>query len=536
MSFRPLVLYDPDSDDSSSDGGSVGGRNHASMGIANDGKRDNDSDRFSLQSGLFEVVSDDEMDDPMLRSRHYNPSNLRVEMGKRVGVDSGDESDGDGEHYGEDKDFSSPTKNTHLRVSGDIDEHSVGSDDEFHTAHSTNFPKRITRNDKELDDLMPTGNALQETVGGAGEPADAFAEAEVKGKQAVEKAEKRLSTKRLESKRIVAEALAKAKALKGKTDTGSKVAVQFYEGKARQVGKGNVAGATLTSAVKEKGKEVLTKLGKNLKLAKALEQGKLAEKFSETQKKEIAEAKTRKAKAGALSKIKLAGKSGEGEVVKAVGRGEMKTVKGKTSSLLQASLKPVERAMKKVDKEAGLQGRALQISKMVSTRLKTKALVTLLASVKTVKAKREAGKKILEALKTNLAKTKAEEDLVKRLIAEKMMRERLDKGGGESVVSEVGKPKTMVTEGTSDPSAEEKGRVELTAGNILELRPYGKQVRIFLNSEELKASASATAEDKAFLESLIEQIKSKYGRTAYPEIRKKLGDRAIAIGKKLNKK
>jgi hypothetical protein len=499
MSYRPLTLYDPDSDDSSSDGGSIGGRPHASMGIANDNcRRDNDSDRFSLDSALFEGVDDDEMDDPMLRPQHYNPSNLRVEMGKRVGVDSGDDSDGDGEHYGRDRDFKTPSARTHLKVSGDIDEHSIGSDDDYMPAVHKTFPKRITRNDAQFDGLVPTGNPREETTGGAGEPTDAFKEGkdkytepERKGKEAVAKAEKK--GKRDESKRLVAEALTKAR-----ESSDPRVKLQLERravdlAKGQKTGKvvikggktveeraGTLAGATLSPAVKEKGMKALTKLGKNLATEKGVQKGKLAEQFDEKQKMAMGEARTRKAKSSVLKDI----------------------------------------------------GRESKISKLVETRLKSKALAKLLSNAKTLKARREAGKKIVEALKTSLAKTKAEAQIVSRLVAERLAKERADTGGSE-VSGGGGGGETTVA---SNPSPTETGdtskatKIQLSDGNALELQSYGNGVSVLFNGERIGNSQ----EDLGMVESLLTQIREKYG-TGYALLRKKLGVKAYNIKTALKK-
>jgi hypothetical protein len=173
MSYRVLKLYEPDSDDSSSDG--YDGHYHASMGIANDYTgRDDDSDKFSLSSDLMEIISDDEEEDPMTNIKDvkkYNRINLRVNAGKRLGIDSQDTSDDDGDHYNLDKDYSIAHR---IKVSGDIEEHDIGSDDEYVPAAPKNFPKRITRNDKEFDALLPTGSPNEKTVGGAGSGADPF--------------------------------------------------------------------------------------------------------------------------------------------------------------------------------------------------------------------------------------------------------------------------------------------------------------------------------------------------------------------------
>jgi len=551
MSYRPLVLYDPDSDDSSSDGGSVGGRAHASMGIANDHcRRDSDSDRFSLDSNLMEIISDDEMDDPAVSSKHYNPANFRVEMGKRVGVDSDDDSDGDGEHYGRDKDYGVPAR---MRASGDIDEHSIGSDDEYQTAHTQNFPKHITRNDAEFDSMIPTGSGGR-TTGGAGEPDDAFAEGDTDeqhmAKKASQKARKEGQYKEAErlgekgtakgkrevSKKLVADALAKAREAKNPT------AKAFLEAKARQLAKGtesgatikggkisraegNIAGATLSEATRAKGKEVLTKLGKNLATAKGKERGALAEKFDERQKKEVAEAKeirkTKMAEAGSLAVIKGSGGA-------------------------------LQSALRKVDAETDGRGKAVKA--MVERLLKAKAFASLVKAVRENKQK-NAVAKIVKALKTSVAKTTAEATLIARLIKEKFAGERASAGlppvpprvAGNEDRPSVGDPRAGTVASADDPTgasvapAPPTGKkdviedVKLSGGHNVELTKYGSQVKVFVDGTEIKAGKKATEADAGMIEGIIAQIKSQHGATSFSAVRRVLGERAKAIRKALRK-
>jgi hypothetical protein len=468
-------------------------------------------------------VSDDDFDDPMLYQAKYNPSSLRVEMGKRVGIDSDDESDGDGEHMGEDRDYSPMKK---MKTQGDIDEHSVGSDDEYGVR---GVPRAITKNDAEFDALIPTGNPREDTTGGADQPADAFAKAEQKGKMAEEKASKQLSGKRLESKRLVAEALAKARAVKGQ-GLGAKVEKQYLEGEAKRLAKGNIAGATLSAETKEKGKAALTKLGKNTALAKAVERGKLSEKMNEQQKKEMGEARSRKAKAGALAEIKSAGAVvTDGEVVVGKKGEKMKVGVGKTSSALQSALKKVSAKIE------GGDARVRLIRLQVGRNLKAKAFSTLLSAVKEsgdAEAAKANARRLITALRQKVAKNKEEAELVRILIEEKMIKERKP---ASTVVSDPAMPSAASTEEKSEEPSADKGRVELTAGNFVQIKPYGSQVKVYFNEDELKATKKSTEADAKIIEGLIEQIKSKYGATAYPEIRRKLGDRAKAIYKKIGK-
>ena len=144
MSYRPLALYEPDSDDSSDDeqagvGGLFG--SGAAMGIAGYSLKE---ETMSLDSDLFEEFTDDEM----------IPSGMdeAAKYGKGLDVDK-DTKDAD-----EDADYSVPTLNTKLDVGVDDDEESIGSDDDFVPQTVKNTPKTITKNDKDFDALIPTAS------------------------------------------------------------------------------------------------------------------------------------------------------------------------------------------------------------------------------------------------------------------------------------------------------------------------------------------------------------------------------------------
>ena len=522
MSYRPLTLYSPDSDDSSSDGGSLG--NHVAMGIANDRcGRDNDSDRFSIDSNLLEDIDGEEFDDPAVELKNaqfYNPLNFRVTAGKRVGIDSDDESEGDGEHYGEDRDFSPAKKIARM---GDIDEHSVGSDDEFRTAHSTNFPKRITRNDAEFDSMVPTGNAKERTTGGPGEPDNALstdeqiaakkqemADEEEKGKKSLEKAKKLLSPTREKSKQIVAESLAKARAIKG-TDTGSKAAKQFYLGKAKQVAeKEGMKFEPSSEATREKGQKSLVKMSKNIKFYDQVYQGKVAKEMEPDLKNKITEAGSKKAKAGALKQIKLSGAD-------------------ETSSKLQKVLNSVARKEKKMEPS-----RVKAIRKEVEESVLDKR--TNAASV------------LRRAIKRKLLASRSESEYIKLLIEQKMAKERAEAGvtAGKKKPEEdestvVGEGKTVITERKGEKETElstakvgEKN--ELTAGRVIEIRSTsgGKYQRLFYDGTPV--SSGSTVDHKNFLEGILREIKVKYGDTGLPDIRFLLGKRIYETQANINRK
>jgi hypothetical protein len=144
MSYRPLALYEPDSDDSSDDeqagvGGLFG--SGAAMGIAGYSLKE---ETMSLDSDLFEDFTDDEM----------MPSGMNeaAKYGKGLDVDK------DTKDVDEDTDYSVPTLRTKLAVGVDDDEESIGSDDEFVPQTVKNTPKTLTKNDKDFDALIPTAS------------------------------------------------------------------------------------------------------------------------------------------------------------------------------------------------------------------------------------------------------------------------------------------------------------------------------------------------------------------------------------------
>jgi hypothetical protein len=132
---KVMSLYDPDSDEDSSDGGSM----ILASGI---GRRDSGSDTFSIDSALMESYIDQRLDEQAgLKASAYNPSALRIRMGTAVNIDG--DSDDDGKDFGNDPNYAPLTVGHNPKMSGggDMDEHSIGSDDEFQPAVHSNFPK-----------------------------------------------------------------------------------------------------------------------------------------------------------------------------------------------------------------------------------------------------------------------------------------------------------------------------------------------------------------------------------------------------------
>lgn len=422
MSYRPLTLYYPDDDDSSSDGGSIGAP-HAPMSVANEGcgRRDSGSDRFSIDSNLLEDIDNEEFDDPMLRPPIYNPLGLRVEKGKRVGVDSDDESDGDGEHMGFDRDYGN-VRARQMRGALNEDEHSIGSDDDYAPANVSNVPKQFSRNDAEFDAMVPTSSSTGNHLFNAGEDADAFdpvaaQEAEhQKGARALAKAEKRVGAKAVESKRLVAESLAKARAVKGK-DIGASAARQFYTGKAKQeAAKGGIG----VPAVIKKGGEILP------------------ETTAETR------AKGRKA----LTKLALAVGTKEG--VRATQQRVYKTSIGvreerQTAEALKAKHEAMKelksRGMARAEKALVKEGKTFEEVKRFATRINStlrKAAVVAFIAKAAEKGKKASAANIIKRFFKDIVNTKAEAALIRQLIAKKMALEREGRSAEEMSIAQSG--------------------------------------------------------------------------------------------------
>jgi hypothetical protein len=153
---KVMSLYDPDSDEDSSDGGSM----ILASGI---GRRDSGSDTFSIDSALMESYMDQHLDEKAgLKASAYNPSNLSVKVGTAVNIDG--DSDDDGKDFGDDPNYAPLTVGHHAKMSGggDMDEHDIGSDDDFQPAVHSNFPKH--KGDITNEMSAHDGNYGQDTV------------------------------------------------------------------------------------------------------------------------------------------------------------------------------------------------------------------------------------------------------------------------------------------------------------------------------------------------------------------------------------
>jgi len=495
MSYRPLVLYDPDSD---SDTDSLASLHGAPMGVSNDMCGD-DSDGFSLNSNLMEDVSDDEFDDPALRPRTYNPLGLRVEAGKRVGYDSDDSSDGDGDHLGQDRDYSYPSKQ---KIFADIDEKSVGSDDEFTVGNSN--PPRITKNDKQFDTLIPTSGSVH-ALSSSDQPANVMQEAEnEKGKAMEEKQAKRLGRagKQEESKRLVTESLQRARTAKG-------AGALLLESRARQEAEKQMGGK-LSPATKAKGNEALLKAASIIKAEKSIAKGKLAQQLEPDLREKIGEAKTKKAKAAVTKEITEAGryKGGVSKLTKKL---------AKTRDVLETAEK----------------GKARELMTKVNRVMMSVAMRKLMADPKKT-AGNLIARKLVKMFREKGVQSKQQLDFLSAYIKEKMERERaglskeelrvataenLAKGGGgasEASTMVGGGAETTMTK-ADDPAAptsttlpamttEVKSTLSdgINLGNGKVLAVKGKTLT--LDGEAIKSGTSEEA--LAILKALDREVKS----------------------------
>jgi hypothetical protein len=133
---KVMSLYDPDSDEDSSQGGD----GFVSTGIGK--RRDSQSSGFSLDSALMERFQIDEYDeDTHRRASAYNPAGLTVKAGTAVNIDG--DSDDDGQSVGDDRAYRAITiQDTRaIPAPATMDEPEIGSDDEFAPAVHSNFPK-----------------------------------------------------------------------------------------------------------------------------------------------------------------------------------------------------------------------------------------------------------------------------------------------------------------------------------------------------------------------------------------------------------
>jgi hypothetical protein len=131
---RALALYDPDSDEDSSQGADGA----LAMGFGK--RRDSQDSGFSLDSDLMERFAINEYDEDSHRNQSaYNPSGLRIEVGKSITLDG--DSDDDGASLGRHYDPTTYASKRAIPVVADIDEPDIGEDDKFQPAVHSNFPK-----------------------------------------------------------------------------------------------------------------------------------------------------------------------------------------------------------------------------------------------------------------------------------------------------------------------------------------------------------------------------------------------------------
>jgi len=332
------MLYDRDSDDSSSEGGFSD--HHVAMGIAND--KCGEDDRYSLDSDLFTNASNDEMDGTGLDG-NFNPAGLRITAGARVGIDTDDESDDDGEHglYHQDKDIAYRGMGDRGMMRGGGASISSGSfssgnssDDDIDVNMRGNGKNQTwLRDDQDLDAEMPVGTARAGLVVDAGNSSKMDAEDIASARKEADKVAKEQDSKVKESiaknksRALVEEALAKARASKDPraklhferraemlakgTDTGKKVIVKGVLQDKR-------SGQVLAPSVRAKGRSAL-KSGLNAELRQGV--------------REVTTARAQEtARANEESRRMYSGEH-QHEVKKAVGRvrkfvaGNIKTIK-----------------------------------------------------------------------------------------------------------------------------------------------------------------------------------------------------------------
>jgi hypothetical protein len=259
MSSRALTLYDSDSD---SDASTLAGdsRPVASMSIGNDPcRRDNDSDRFYLDSDLETNYSDSEEEYiTSEQAQKYNPAGLRVEARRTLNYDSDSDDDGDAN-----RGYNAQTVSGFNRsVMGNgmrDDESSIGSDDDYDPIITgrTDLPRAFVSSDKELDANLPVGRARDKVTTTSTINAET-GEKEIvqfrEGEQERPSRRVRIVSSAKQSAEIVAGALAKARADKTKVvkATGGEGEATLTEAEKKKV----IARTKLMGAVKAGAKEV----------------------------------------------------------------------------------------------------------------------------------------------------------------------------------------------------------------------------------------------------------------------------------------
>ena len=260
MSSRALTLYDTDSD---SDASTLAGdrRPVASMSIANDPcRRDNDSDRFSLNSDLETNYSDSDEDYiTSEQAQKYNPAGLRVEARRTLDYDSDSDDDGDanrGYNAQTVSGFNRSVMGNGLRD----DEDSIGSDDDYDPIITgrTDLPRAFVSSDKELDALLPVGHARDKTITTSTINAET-GEKEIvqfrEGEQERPSRRVRVISSAKQSAEIVSQALAKARADKTKVvkATGGEGEATLTEAEKKRVaGRAKLAVAFKKGLAKER--------------------------------------------------------------------------------------------------------------------------------------------------------------------------------------------------------------------------------------------------------------------------------------------
>jgi hypothetical protein len=385
MSSRALTLYDSDSD---SDASTLAGdsRPVASMSIGNDPcRRDNDSDRFYLDSDLETNYSDSDEDYiTSEQAQKYNPAGLRVEARRTLDYDSDSDDDGDAN-----RGYNAQTVSGFNRsVMGNgmrDDEDSIGSDDDYDPIITgrTDLPRAFVSSDKELDTLLPVGHARDKVTTTSTINAET-GEKEIvqfrEGEQERPSRRVRIVSSAKQSAEIVSQALAKARADKTKVvkATGGEGEATLTEAEKKKV----IARTKLLGAVKAGAKEV--KKQSNIDKASA-------EMTPERQAEVVGKEKQMVKKKALVGEIKEKGEGLKGELRKAETTEQLAKVEAQVKTMVDKRM--MGEAFKRMKAEA--QARAVlktiagKVERTVANSKLVKTFKRILGEIKGASAEME---------------------------------------------------------------------------------------------------------------------------------------------------
>lgn len=394
MSARALTLYDSDSDSNAS---TLAGdsRPVASMSIGNDPcGRDNDSDRFYLDSDLETNYSDSEEDYiTSEQAQKYNPAGLRVEARRTLDYDSESDDDGDANRGYNAQTVGGFNRSVMGNGLGD-DEDSIGDDSDYDPIITgrTDLPRAFVSSDKELDALLPVGRAKDKIIT-TSTINEETGEREIKrfreGEQERPSRFVRVVKSSTKSAELVSQALAKARADKTKVvkATGGTGEAELTEAEKKRVaGRVKLATAMRKKVGEVKKQEYVDKASAEM-TPKRLEQVQMVERQIANKKEVLGEIKEKK-------EFKDLGIEERG-----------KTVANKNRAMGELKQKAeTEEKLAKVE---------AQVKAMVDKRMMSKAIAgmkteqakakSLLKSVADVMAKKVAGRKIASTFKRIVA-------------------------------------------------------------------------------------------------------------------------------------